>query len=474
MAVRNRLRFTIFSSLFLIAIILLGISSYRKGHHEIMLEYVKQQAKLRTLQALYPDRNYTPENYTAWDEMFVDPGSEFNSDESVPLPSDSHFVELESEVSSYQRANASFFSLVRNEELYSLLESITHVETRFNQRYHYDWIFANDEPFTETFKREVQNLVSGNCTFVTIPEEYWSYPDFIDQDKARATRERMTKAGIIYGGSESYRHMCRFNSGFFYKLDAFKGIKYYWRVEPDIQFNCDLPFDYFKYMEDNDLKYGFTMALHELAYTINGLFDATKEFFNELHPEYVSKNNHIDFISQDEQQSYNLCHYWSNFELGDLDFLRSKEYNEYFDHLDSKGGFFYERWGDAPIHTLAVSYLLTKNETHYFDNTGYYHVPHTQCPTLVKDRMDYHCICQPSSDFNWGNVDSCVPLYHDTKGMKRPDRYTAMVYLTDRKPVVRVEINVDGKNVLVSDPQDPAAHSPEADGGDSSYNGFIV
>lgn len=38
-----------------------------------------------------------------------------------------------------------------------------------------------------------------------------------------------------YGGSESYRHMCRFNSGFFYQQEVLKPYQWYWRVEPGVE-----------------------------------------------------------------------------------------------------------------------------------------------------------------------------------------------------------------------------------------------
>ena len=34
------------------------------------------------------------------------------------------------------------------------------------------------------------------------------------------------------------------------------------------------------------------------------------------------------------QGGYNLCHFWSNFELGDLRFFRSRPYLDFFDYLD--------------------------------------------------------------------------------------------------------------------------------------------
>lgn len=240
--------------------------------------------------------------------------------------------------------------------------------------------------------------------------------------------------------------MCRFNSGFFYKMKEFEGLKYYWRVEPDIKFTCDLNYDLFKFMRENKKVYGFTMALHELHNTVYGLFEATKEFFHDKNPSYIARDNTIEFVTLDNENTFNMCHYWSNFEVGDLDFLRSKEYEEYFQFLDSKGGFFYERWGDAPIHTFAVSYMLNKDQIHYFDNTGYYHIPHTQCPRLQDVREDLHCVCSPNYDYNWGNRDSCLAYYYEVRGEDRPTHAPRRTYLT-HKP----KENERGKRDLIPD-----------------------
>lgn len=49
------------------------------------------------------------------------------------------------------------------------------------------------------------------------------------------------------------------------------------------------------------------------------------------------------------------CSVWSNFEIADMRFWRSKAYSDFFEFLDQKGGFFYERWGDAPVHSIGRS-----------------------------------------------------------------------------------------------------------------------
>lgn len=42
-----------------------------------------------------------------------------------------------------------------------------------------------------------------------IPKEHWSYPSWIDVEKADQARQRMAEQGVLYGDSLSYRHMCR-------------------------------------------------------------------------------------------------------------------------------------------------------------------------------------------------------------------------------------------------------------------------
>jgi Glycolipid 2-alpha-mannosyltransferase len=44
-----------------------------------------------------------------------------------------------------------------------------------------------------------------------------------------------------------------------------------------------------------------------------------------------------------EGETYNRCHFWSNFEIARLGFFRSQEYEGLFEMLDRSGGFWSER-----------------------------------------------------------------------------------------------------------------------------------
>ena len=92
---------------------------------------------------------------------------------------------------------------------------------------------------------------------------------------------------------------------------------------------------------------------------------------------------------------------WSNFEIGSLSWLRSQAYTDFFQSLDRDGGFFYERWGDAPVHSIAAGLMLKKEELHFFDDIAYWHVPFTHCPTDEQRRLDLGCHCNPKDNFDW-------------------------------------------------------------------------
>ncbi|CCF58449.1 hypothetical protein KAFR_0E02970 [Kazachstania africana CBS 2517] len=315
-----------------------------------------------------------------------------------------------------KRPKACYVTLVRNSELNSMLNSIRKVEQRFNKQFKYDWIFLNDEPFTDEFKNAVQAEISSTVKFGLIPTEHWSLPEWIDE--SRATEARFKMAHIIYGGSESYRHMCRFQSGFFWRHPLLDDYDWYWRVEPDINLYCDIKYDVFQWMQDNEKVYGFTISIHEYLDTIPTLWETSMKFFNE-HSEYVADNNLMKFISEDNGATYNLCHFWSNFEIANLNLWRSPAYRAYFDALDHAGGFFYERWGDAPVHSIAASILLPKDRIHYFPNIGYHHPPYDNCPLDNLVYSENNCDCKQDNDFTFRGY-SCGRQYYAAQGIEKP------------------------------------------------------
>lgn len=209
--------------------------------------------------------------------------------------------------------NATFVTLARNSDVWEIARSIRQVEDRFNRRFNYDWVFLNDKPFDSTFKKVTSSLVSGKTHYGEIPPEHWSYPAHIDQDKAKKVREDMHERKIIYGDSVSYRHMCRFESGFFFRQPLMMNYDYYWRVEPSVELFCDVHYDPFRLMHEQGKKYSFVLSLYEYVETIPTLWESTKKFMKN-HPEHIAKDNSLGFLSDDGGESYNHCHFVSAFQ----------------------------------------------------------------------------------------------------------------------------------------------------------------
>ena len=131
-------------------------------------------------------------------------------------------------------------------------------------------------------------------------------------------------------------------------------------------------------MASTNKTYGFTIAVKELKETVPNIFryaSAYKrnnnltsqglwEMFIEPPPEEVTppledeKRKLPEEILSTEPgrgnlpdidpeamngEVYNMCHFWSNFEIARLSWFRSKEYEDFFQTMDRSGGFWMER-----------------------------------------------------------------------------------------------------------------------------------
>jgi hypothetical protein len=292
------------------------------------------------------------------------------------------------------RANAVFVVLARNKELDGVIESLKSMERHFNRWFNYPYVFLNDGDFNQTFKDVVRNHTSSNVEFGKIGPEHWGFPNWTDANVAKEGIRKQGDAAIMYGGMESYHHMCRFYSGFFYKHELLQKYDWYWRVEPEIKYFCDMTYDPFIHMERNNKTYGFTIAVKELKETVPNIFRYAsaykrkynkpsqglwemfvepKEGFNQdgtpkkdYKKEEKKKDEHyppgqaplpdIDPEAM-EGEVYNMCHFWSNFEIARLDWFRSQEYEDFFNMMDKSGGFWMERVSLAVSRRWSLEYL---------------------------------------------------------------------------------------------------------------------
>ena len=95
-----------------------------------------------------------------------------------------------------------------------VIQSVKSIERHFNRWFHYPYVFLNDGDFSTHFKESITNYTSAPVEFGKIDASMWGYPDWVNADVAREGIRKQGDAAIMYGGMESYHHMCRFYSGY--------------------------------------------------------------------------------------------------------------------------------------------------------------------------------------------------------------------------------------------------------------------
>jgi alpha 1,2-mannosyltransferase len=68
-------------------------------------------------------------------------------------PSHSFGNDIPHDPSHSRRANATLVMLARNSDLDGVISSVEQLESKFNHKFNYPWVFLNDEPFSFEFKR---------------------------------------------------------------------------------------------------------------------------------------------------------------------------------------------------------------------------------------------------------------------------------------------------------------------------------
>ncbi|CAO3600024.1 unnamed protein product [Absidia cylindrospora] len=337
-----------------------------------------------------------------------------NYDEAVCLPE----IHL-SRQPPKEKAKAAFVVLVRNSEQEDIASSIINLEDKFNKNFHYPYVFLNEEPFTDEFKVAMTKASpNAQMTFGLIDKKkHWGYPSWVDEDYAAQCRKDMLANGVMFGEKESYHHMCRFQSGFFFDHPLLEHYDWYWRVEPGVKFFCDITYDPFLYMQKYNKLYGFVVTLKEMPATIPTLWKTVLEYAQSRRIDTTMKGRSLFPFFRDQDglgSEYNYCHFWSNFEIASLNLWRSPAYRDFFNYLDQTGNFFYERWGDAPVHSLGAGLLLETDQIHYFEDIGYQHDLYRHCPSKQSGK-GCRCDCpvgttEKSIDHD-SYYDTCLPQW---------------------------------------------------------------
>ena len=240
-----------------------------------------------------------------------------------------------------------------------LIKSLKFLKKNFLNQFPYPVILFIEDDFRNEWKEIIRNSTGISCRFENVT---FSIPDHVQK---KDVIQHIKKYGFPIG----YRHMCQFFSKGIYEHPALEEFKWYWRLDDDSFILDRIQYDVFSFMKEKNYLYGYNKIYNDSIWCTTTLWEKVESYINKysIKPYFLNK-----FI---KNGIWDRSLYYTNFEISCLDFWKSEQYKKFIDHLDQSGGIYFYRWGDAPIHLLAVSIFLQEKQVHKFDDIAYIHLP---------------------------------------------------------------------------------------------------
>ncbi|VEU24242.1 DEKNAAC105387 [Brettanomyces naardenensis] len=334
-------------------------------------------------------------------------------------------------------ANAAFYTYISDtNEQEALLRTVKSIESNFNYKFGYDWVFSyydiEGKGFPEDLRSRIDHMTSGTIYIeeITRDNKYFDLPGGIDIDYLR----RVGMSGGHYGLIPNHQYLSyklknRFQSYGYQFLETLKRYRYVCNVEVNTELMCDVDWDFIKFTEQNKIVYGFSYAPVESISGIRTLYK-TFEGFLEAEGSAIDPSNMIKFVKGGTETApiHTLCNLDSNMGIIDMEILRSEHYRRFFEHMDSAYGIFYERWTDYSLITMYLSTYVSKEKIFWIPDTGYQDVlSRRSCPLNLETRMEHGCVCDPRMDLSFSKYSCLRRFFSETekelpKGVPEQDR----------------------------------------------------
>jgi len=213
--------------------------------------------------------------------------------------------------------------------------------------------------------------------------------------------------------------MCRFFGLKIFQHPVLFPYQYYWRLDTNSWLLNKIDEDVFEPLIKEKKIYGFKMILYEWdPSVVQRLWDHTREFCQRINFDY-KQSDLLDKVIDFNSNQYDTLHFWNNFEVVDLRWFRSTLISSYLDSIDKSAGIYLYRWGDAPLHSMAIFTFANSSLTHYYENIGYTHMGHWHCEKNCESSpTKLHALTNPC-DHVRANMGLCR-LYYRLLNLKVP------------------------------------------------------
>jgi len=251
-------------------------------------------------------------------------------------------------------ANSAICYLLRStqSDVNDIIKSLDSLYKYFLNKYRYPVIIIIESDFTDSYKSQIKNSVNldidlqfSNISF-NIPEHHKKY----NVQDILLTHNGCHKWPI------GYRHMCRFWTGEFMNFSDINKYEYIWRMDSDAYLTSPIEYDIFKFMEDNQVVYGFSNYTQDSDEVCMNLYKFCCEYFknSSCWSPYLMYTTHVEIIN--------------------IPKLKQSEYYNFYKEVDNTPGFYLHRWGDAPLRLIGITNFNLKampiNISYFHGNDG--------------------------------------------------------------------------------------------------------
>jgi len=252
------------------------------------------------------------------------------------------------------KPKAAVYYLAKTSRLHLLNDSLASLQRNFLDQFDYPVIVFHETDARDllhgTFRKEHADIR------LFFQEVQFNTPDHVNASLDKLLEHKRYPVG--------YRHMCRFHAKEVYQQEILVGLEYAWRLDDESLLLETVNYDLFAFMKSHRFQYGYIRIWNRTSeyYWTKGLWEAADLYKNTRHLESRYFDEWTDPIV-----------FYNNFEISALSLWKSQQYQDYINYIDLLGGIYYNRWGDAPIKTIAVTLFLREQDVHMFANVSYQH-----------------------------------------------------------------------------------------------------
>ena len=273
-----------------------------------------------------------------------------------------------------------------------LKKSVGLLYEHYNAAQRDDVVFLHTGDVGAEMQADVLSVCGPEARFYQLPKRHFELPDGVDPKSKQWLFPNKFSAG--------YRHMIRFFTVGIWEVAEDLGYQFVMRLDDDAYVLSPIPYNIFARMAERKLEYGFRLTSYEHGEPAQrGDFHAFVRNYalqRGINPRWGLQQSCPDndlrrFTPERCGQVYTI---YNNFFVSNVSFWRRPDVRAFISHIDASKTIYYNRWGDALWHSVALMLFMPRERVHMFDDFTYEHT----------SRKIHFYRNKPTVCFQWGGI----------------------------------------------------------------------